>query len=227
MCHEGLAGALQPAEADDVDDDYEEGLDERTADEATAGDKRALDMTDDLNLVELIEQHVAKCKRSAGHAKAYEKAEDRMLGYLRMALAERDAMVVMEDQPIAGSRRGGPCCCGSHNGEVARYGGSHGEGVSKDKKAVKNDDIVAYSAETFAASVRATLYHCTRGEESRKTKDMLSNFAKTISAIIANRGNDLNLKELIEEHGVKRKRSAGHVKTYEEAEDRMLGYLRH
>ncbi|KAJ3168266.1 hypothetical protein HDU88_001706 [Geranomyces variabilis] len=41
-----------------------------------------------------------KRKRSAGHAKAYDEAEDRMLGYLRMALVERDAMAVMEDEPV-------------------------------------------------------------------------------------------------------------------------------
>ncbi|KAJ3170315.1 hypothetical protein HDU88_008942 [Geranomyces variabilis] len=69
---------------------------------ATAGRKRVIDMTDNLNFEELIEQHVVivKRKRGAGHAKAYEEAEERMLEHLRMALAERDAMAAMEDEPV-------------------------------------------------------------------------------------------------------------------------------
>ncbi|KAJ3151069.1 hypothetical protein HDU89_002281 [Geranomyces variabilis] len=83
-----------------VDDGNEEGITSTALKSTINLSSILLPYDSDLDLEELIEQHVVKRKRSAGHAKAYEEAEDRMLVYLRMALVERDAMAVMEDEPV-------------------------------------------------------------------------------------------------------------------------------
>ncbi|KAJ3132570.1 hypothetical protein HDU90_006782 [Geranomyces variabilis] len=59
--------------------------------------------------------------------------------------------------------------------------------MSKEKKTVKNDEIFAHKAETFATSIQAAVTQCMRGEESRKTKDLLSKFGKIVSTIVADK----------------------------------------
>ncbi|KAJ3147309.1 hypothetical protein HDU89_005659 [Geranomyces variabilis] len=231
---------VQPTQTDEADDDDEEGHYESTA--ATSGDKRP-----DLNLEELIEQQVVKRKRSAGHAKAYEEAEERMLEHLRMALAERDAMVAMEDEPIEEE-------VDEEASEVvdaikaklrAKVEAMVRESVSNQIRRERSSEQEATDVrfarfkETFEAHrqrhslVTATAHLHTADEHHEVQITSVTAAQKRVVDIPSNvlsrpRSLDLDLEELIGQHVVivKRKRSAGHAKAYEEAEERMLEHLR-